>query len=66
MTLLRIESSLGGSPQNLAITRDGKFLICANMGGTNVIVFNIDSVTGKLTPAGSPLAITGPSCILIR
>jgi len=66
MTLLRIESSLGGSPQNLAITRDGKFLICANMGGNNVIVFNIDSVTGKLTPAGSPLAITGPSCILIR
>lgn len=66
MTLLRIESSLGGSPQNLAITRDGKFLICANMGGNNVIVFHLDSITGKLTPVGHPLAITGPSCILIR
>lgn len=66
MTLLRIETSLGSSPQNLAITRDGKFLICANMGGNNVIVFDIDSVTGKLTPVGNPLAITGPSCILIR
>ena len=66
MTLLRIETSLGSSPQNLAITRDGKFLICANMGGNNVIVFDIDSVTGKITPVGNPLAITGPSCILIR
>ena len=66
MTLLSIETSLGSSPQNLAITRDGKFLICANMGGNNVIVFDIDSVTGKLTPVGNPLAITGPSCILIR
>ena len=66
MTLLRIETSLGSSPQNLAITRDGKYLICANMGGNNVIVFDIDSVTGKITPVGNPLAITGPSCILIR
>ena len=60
MTLLRIETSLGSSPQNLAITRDGKYLICANMGGNNVIVFDIDSVTGKITPVGNPLAITGP------
>ena len=66
MTLLRIETSLGSSPQNLAITRDGKYLICANMGGNNVIVFDIDSETGKITPVGNPLAITGPSCILIR
>ena len=66
LTLLEIEPSLGKGPQNLAVTADGKYLICANMPGNNVVVFKIDDKTGKLSPAGDPIEIPSPSCIMIR
>ena len=65
LSLLAIIPSLGKGPQNLAITSDGKLLLCANMPGKNVAVFRIDSKTGTLTSVGSPLNITSPSCIRI-
>lgn len=65
LTLLTIEPSLGKGPQNLAITHDGKLLLCANMPGNNVVVFRIDAQTGRLTSVGSPLALPSPSCIRI-
>jgi 6-phosphogluconolactonase len=63
MKLLRIEPSLGKGPQNLAITADGKWLLCANMPGNNVAVFRIEPETGGLTAVGTPLAMPSPSCI---
>lgn len=66
LSLLKIEPSLGKGPQNLAITADGKFLLCANMPGNNVIVFQINGKTGKLTPVGDPIETPSPSCIMIR
>jgi 6-phosphogluconolactonase len=65
MTLIGIESSLGKGPQNLAIAAGGKLLLCANMAGSNVAVFRIDSQTGRLTSAGAPVAVTSPSCIML-
>jgi 6-phosphogluconolactonase len=65
LTLVAIEPSLGKGPQNLAITPDGRWLLCANMPGNNVAVFQIDAKTGKLTSAGEPLKQTSPSCIML-
>lgn len=65
LTLLAIIPSLGKGPQNLAITSDGKTLLCANMPGNNVAVFRIDSKTGLLTSIGKPVAQASPSCIRI-
>lgn len=66
MTLLHIEPSLGKGPQNLAITNDGKLLLCANMPGNNVAVFRIDRETGRLVAAiGTPISLPSPSCIQI-
>jgi 6-phosphogluconolactonase len=66
LTLIGIEPSLGNGPQNLAITPDGEFCLCANMGGDgNVSVFRIAKETGKLTSVGPPTAMPSPSCILI-
>jgi len=58
--------SLGEGPQNLAITANGKSLICANMPSSNVAVFHIDGKTGALKSAGKPISIPSPSCIMIR
>lgn len=65
LSLIAIEPSLGKGPQNLAITKDGQWLICANMPGKNVAVFQIDGATGKLKPTGEPVAQLSPSCIMI-
>jgi 6-phosphogluconolactonase len=65
LTLLGIEPSLGKGPQNLAITSDGKWLLCANMPGNNLVVFRIDADKGTLTSVGAPLALPSPSCIRI-
>ena len=65
LTLIGIEPSLGAGPQNLAITSDGKLLLCANMPGNNVAVFRIDPEKGGLESVGTPLGVTSPSCIKV-
>lgn len=65
LTLIEIVPSLGKGPQNLAIVPGGKQLLCANMPGGNVVVFAIDSETGKLKAQGTPVEVPMASCIMI-
>ncbi len=65
LSLIEIVPSLGKGPQNLAISRSGEVLLCANMPGNNVATFRISAETGKLTASGSPIEVTGASCIRI-
>lgn len=65
LALIAIEPSGGKGPQNLAFSPGGKLLLCANMPGNNVSVFKIDPQTGRLKPAGDPISIKMPSCIMI-
>lgn len=65
LTLIEIIPSLGKGPQNLAITKSGGVLLCANMPGNNVVTFRINAETGKLTASGAPVDVTGASCIRI-
>lgn len=65
LTLLDIVPSLGKGPQNLAITADGQWLLCANMPGGNVVVFRIDPQTGSLKATGEPAAVPSASCIML-
>lgn len=65
LSLVAIVPSHGEQPQNLAITPDGKWLLCANMGG-NLAVFRIHAETGELTLTGEPTPQTSPACIMIR
>jgi 6-phosphogluconolactonase len=65
LTLVGIEPSLGKGPQNLAITADGAWLLCANMPGKNVAVFKIDAAKGTLKSAGEPMEVASPSCIML-
>jgi 6-phosphogluconolactonase len=63
LTLISIVPSHGKGPQNLLITPDGRHLLCANMPGNNLVVFEIHGDTGELKICGEPVSITGPSCI---
>lgn len=57
------EPSLGKGPQNLLITPDGRWLLCANMPGNSVVVFQIDFASGKIKATGEPVSMPMPSCI---
>lgn len=63
LSLLKIDPSLGKGPQNLLITPDGRWLLCANMPGSNVVVFSIDAASGALKANGDPVEMPMPSCI---
>lgn len=63
LKLVSIDPSLGKGPQNLLITDNGRWLLCANMPGNNVIVFAIDAKSGALTATGNPVSMPMPSCI---
>ncbi len=63
LTLLTIQPSGGKGPQNLLITPDGRWLLCANMPGNNVVVFEIDAASGSITSKGEPVEVPMPSCI---
>jgi len=67
LSLIEIRRSGGGFPQNLAITDDGRFLICCNIGGeqavdANIAVFGVDRISGRLTPIGRPSPAVSPAC----
>lgn len=63
LSLLAIQPSGGKGPQNLLVTPDGRWLLCANMPGGNVVVFRIDAATGAITPKGDPVEVPMASCI---
>lgn len=63
LELLGIEPSLGKGPQNLLISKDGRWLLCANMPGNNLVVFEIHPQTGQLKATGEPISIPMPSCL---
>lgn len=63
LTLLAIQPSGGKGPQNLLITPDGRWLLCANMPGGNVVVFRIDAANGAITAKGDPVEVPMASCI---
>jgi 6-phosphogluconolactonase len=65
LTVVEVVPSRGKGPQNLAISADGQWLLCANMPGNNLAVFRINAADGKLAATGTPLEIVSPSCIRI-
>lgn len=65
--LAGIFSTGGKSPQGVRVTPDGKFVVVANGGTSNVSVFSLDPSTGKLTEvSGSPFpCAAGSSAVAI-
>lgn len=63
LALIAIQPSGGKGPQNLLVTPDGRWLLCANMTGNNVTVFRIDPATGSIAPHGAPVEVPMASCI---
>jgi 6-phosphogluconolactonase len=50
-------------PRNFEIDPTGKYLLAANQLSNNVVVFNIDSATGRLSKSGKEVMADTPVCL---
>ncbi len=58
-----IESG-GRHPRHFKITPDGSRLLVANRDSNNLVMFDRDETTGKLTRCGDGLCVPAPVCVL--
>lgn len=57
-------STLGKGPRNFAIDPSGKFLLVAHQYTNDVVIFNRDQHTGKLTANGKKINVGAPVCLV--
>jgi len=64
-TLTPVEQVLSGGtmPRNFTIDPSGKFLMAANQLSNNIVIFNIDGTTGRLSPTGREIKVDTPVCL---
>ena len=53
----------GKHPRHFSITPDGARLIVANRESNNLVIFNRDLATGRLSPAAEPVSVPAPVCV---
>jgi 6-phosphogluconolactonase len=64
--MLRVDGhtpSGGRTPRNFNIDPTGAYLIAANQGSNNLVVFRVDQQSGKLTPTGQKVEVGAPVCV---
>ena len=54
----------GKTPRHFALDPRGNWLLAENQASDNVVVFRVDSRTGKLTATGQTIAVGAPVCLL--
>lgn len=57
-------STLGKGPRNFSIDPSGKFLLVAHQYTNDIVIFNRNSITGKLTDSGKRINVGVPVCLL--
>jgi 6-phosphogluconolactonase len=56
----------GEHPRNFTLDVTGHYLLVANAGSSNVVVFKRDVETGLLTKTENEIQVPSPSCLVIR
>lgn len=64
LQLIEIVPSGGAHPRNFALSPDGAWLICANRDSNNLVVFKVNSETGRLTATGQTATVPMAVCVL--
>lgn len=63
LTALEWFPSGGQTPRNFEIDPTGRWMIVANQGSNNLVLFSITSPNGRLLPHGKPQELTMPVCV---
>ncbi len=64
LTLIETVPTLGKGPRNFAIDPSGKHLLVAHQASNDVVIFNRDQKTGKLTDSGKRINVGVPVCLV--
>jgi len=64
--LIGHEPTLGEVPRNFTIDPTGNFLLVANQGTNNIVVFKRNLKTGLLKTTGQQISVPAPSCLQMR
>lgn len=57
-------STLGKGPRNFTIDPSGKFLLVAHQYTNDIVIFNRNAITGKLTDSGKRMNVGMPVCLI--
>ena len=63
LTVAGFQSTLGKTPRNFNIDPSGNYLLAANQGSNEIVVFKRDKNTGALTDTGKRISVGQPVCI---
>ena len=63
LKLLGYESTRGTTPRNFVIDPSGKYLLVANQGSGNIVIFKRNLQTGLLTATGEEIKAPEPTCL---
>jgi len=63
LTLKGHQSVLGKTPRNFSIDPSGRYLLAANQGTNNIVIFKRDPETGLLQDTGKKLEVDKPVCL---
>jgi 6-phosphogluconolactonase len=56
-------STQGETPRCFAIAPGGRYLLAANQGTNNIVVFEVNESTGELAGTGRTLSVGMPVCV---
>jgi 6-phosphogluconolactonase len=63
LQLIQHVSTQGNWPRNFTLDPSGRFLLVANQRSDNVVIFSVDTSTGRLTPTDYIEEIPSPVCL---
>lgn len=64
LKLVETSATLDKGPRNFVIDPTGKFLLIAHQYSNDVVIFKIDSTTGKLTDSVKRIELCAPVCLV--
>lgn len=66
LKVIGFESVLGVQPRNFVIDPTGNYLLAANQGTGNIVIFKRNLATGLLTPNGNQIKQKKPTCLIFN
>ncbi len=64
LTFIESISTLGKGPRNFSIDPSGNFVLVAHQYTNDVVIFNRNKITGKLTDSGKRINVGAPVCLV--
>lgn len=66
LSFVRCVPSGGKTPRNFGVDPSGRWLVAANQATGNLVCFRIDAGAADLKPAGAPVEVPNPVCVLFE